>query len=187
MSKDEAFTVKDSGERRDFTTGSRRDVALGKPAPDLISPFLQLRLANHLTLGKVKYGRHNWSKGQPNSVAWESFNRHRLQADLGMEDEDHLSAMVFNLMIIIHNQELKKMGMLPPELDDWPVNWCQHINGGDPRVDDPPNADSELMARVAKELAEYTARMRDYLAKENREWIHANGPETSDRAPGERD
>ena len=39
--------VKDSGERQEFNTGSRRDTCVGKGRYDLISPVALRRLARH--------------------------------------------------------------------------------------------------------------------------------------------
>jgi hypothetical protein len=121
MSND--FTIRDTGVRRTFDSGAQRDRGTEKSRPDLISPFLLDRLGWHLARGAKKYSAWNWAKGMPSSEYWASLNRHLMDAAKGDTAEDHLAAIVFNAMGIIHNQEMKKLGLLKPELDDWPINW----------------------------------------------------------------
>jgi|LakMenEpi03Aug12_release.lakeMendotaPanAssembly.Ray.scaffolds.fasta_scaffold156453_4 hypothetical protein len=126
-------TLNDSGERRTFASGAQRDRGKDKTRPDLVSPFFLQRLGWHMMLGARKYSANNWAKGMPNSEFWASLNRHVAQAAVGDTSEDHLSAIAFNVMGIIHNQEMKKLGLLKPEFDDWPVNWGE-LTGMGPRV-----------------------------------------------------
>lgn len=112
------FTVKDSGERREFATGSVRDRGDLKPRPDYISPFALLEVGEHMRKGAVKYGPGNWTLGQPFSEMTASMYRHLLQWMIGDEDENHLAAIVFNAQALIHFREMIKRGVLPAELDD---------------------------------------------------------------------
>jgi hypothetical protein len=95
------FAVKDSGVRQDYPSGMRRDTQEDKPDYTLIDiPFLT-RIAIHLVKGAVKYGRDNWRKA--NSVEEltrfrSSALRHMMQWQNGEVDEDHMAAVVFNLM-----------------------------------------------------------------------------------------
>lgn len=101
-----AFKVKDSGNRRQFDTGSQRDTVEGKTRVDLVtSPYVMERLGHHSGKGAVKYDEWNWAKGQPNSVYIASAMRHLSSFSGGMIDEDHLAAAIWNLMGIMHNQE----------------------------------------------------------------------------------
>jgi hypothetical protein len=95
------FLVKDSGERRSFESGMVRDTASGKTDYTLIvdGPMLE-RWAVHLTKGAVKYSKRNWM--QANGPAelerfMESAMRHFLQWFRGETDEDHASAVFFNV------------------------------------------------------------------------------------------
>lgn len=126
------FTVKDSGERQSFETGAVRDTATDKPRPDLLSPFVMERIGNHMRKGAQKYSAWNWAKGIPSSRYYESLMRHLMKYAQGQRDEDHLSAAVFNLMGLIHNEELCGQSIelmlsdgtfqsLPDELLDFPV------------------------------------------------------------------
>lgn len=100
------FVVKDSGNREEFATGAVRDTADDKPRPDLVSPFFLVRLGTHLRKGAVKYSEWNWAKGIPSSRCYASCMRHLMAYAMGKRDEDHLAAAVFNLMAIIHNEEV---------------------------------------------------------------------------------
>lgn len=106
----EEFIIKDSGERQKYETGAVRDVTTGKPRPDLVSPFFMERLGEHLRKGAEKYNEWNWAKGIPSSRCYESAMRHLMQFAQGKVDEDHLAAAAFNIMVIIHNQEVRKNG-----------------------------------------------------------------------------
>ena len=96
------------GPMQHFSTGAVRDVQDNKPRPDLVSPFFILRLGEHLRKGSEHYGEHNWEKGIPNSRCFASLMRHLNQWASGETNEDHLAAAAFNLMAIIHNEEVAK-------------------------------------------------------------------------------
>lgn len=160
VSEGVGFTVKDTGGRREFTTGSRRDLATGKVRPDLVGVFSRMRLGAHLALGCIKYGAHNWTRGQPSSTYWESAMRHVLLAELGLEDEDHLAAILFNIGGIIHNQEMARLGLLPEGLDDWPVKWGLHMLEGDPNYQSPPNPDPEMLKKASEAGQKYLEELR---------------------------
>ena len=113
--------VKDSGERQNFDTGSVRDTNTGKGRFDLVAPYAMLRLAQHYENGSRKYGDRNWELGQPLSRYLDSAIRHLTKVVMGLEDEDHLSAAVWNIMAITETQLRIKLGILPKELDDLPT------------------------------------------------------------------
>lgn len=100
------FKIEDSGERQEFVSGAVRDTAEGKSRPDLISPFFLERLGHHMCKGADKYDAWNWAKGIPNSRCYASAMRHMLEYAQGETNEDHLSAAAFNIMAMIHNQEV---------------------------------------------------------------------------------
>lgn len=117
----EKFThVKDSGKRQEFDTGSRRDTAEGKGRPDLIPTLLLERLGQHFENGARKYGDNNWQKGQPLSRYYASAFRHLLKVRDGKEDEDHLTAAIWNLQAIMWTLEEIREGRLPDSLLDLP-------------------------------------------------------------------
>ena len=112
------FTVKDSGEREEFATGSRRDTQVGKGRYDLI-PYEPLRqLAVLYEQGAEKYGDRNWEKGQPLSRYANSGTRHLqhvLNADV---DENHPIQAAWNMLAIAYTVDKIRKGELPRELDD---------------------------------------------------------------------
>ena len=95
------FVVKDSGVREDYPSGMRRDTQEGKPDYTLIDIDFLTRFAEHLGKGAIKYGEDNWRLANSESEykrfkksAW----RHLMQWLKGKVDEDHASAVVFNIM-----------------------------------------------------------------------------------------
>lgn len=103
-----AFITKDSGERQSFDSGAVRDTEKGKPRFDLIPPDALTRVAMLYARGADKYGDRNWEKGMPVSRFYSSALRHLFQYGQGDIDEDHLSAVIFNCLAIIHFQEKDK-------------------------------------------------------------------------------
>lgn len=102
------FIVKDSGKRQEFASGMRRDTTEGKPLYTLIDRKLLKRLAMHLTKGAEKYGRENWKLANSQEELdrfRDSAFRHFMQWLDGERDEDHLSAVVFNIWAAEYVQE----------------------------------------------------------------------------------
>lgn len=97
----EKFVVKDSGTRKEFTSGMVRDVTTDKTNYSLVfdGPLLE-RWARHLTLGAKKYSNRNWMKADGDEELErfrESAVRHFIQWYRGDTDEDHAAAVVFNI------------------------------------------------------------------------------------------
>lgn len=113
-------SVKDSGSREEFQTGSVRDTRDGKGRFDLISPIVTERDAKHLENGAKKYGSRNWEKGQPLSRFMDSAMRHLNKYMEGHRDEDHLAAARWNIAAIIHIEEMIRRGKMPNTLNDLP-------------------------------------------------------------------
>lgn len=111
-------SVKDSGARQEFTTGSRRDVQDDKPRLDLIPTLWLRRLGDHLRNGAVKYGDNNWQLGQPIMRYYGSAMRHMLQWREGATDEDHFAACAWNVLAAMWTENEILNGRLPAELDD---------------------------------------------------------------------
>lgn len=99
------YTTKDSGERTSFASGMVRDITEGKTRYDLIIPNdcqdpMFKRWAELMTRGAEKYGSRNWEKasGEEELARFkESAFRHFVQWYLGQTDEDHASAVFFNI------------------------------------------------------------------------------------------
>ena len=108
--------INDGGERMTFgETSAQREPATGKGRPDLISPFALTRVAKWYELGANKYADRNWEKGMPFSRYTASMFRHVIAWMKGDESEDHLSAIIWNAMCMMHHQELGQT-----EWDDMP-------------------------------------------------------------------
>lgn len=107
--------IKDSGERREFSSGAVRDMHDGKG--DMVSiPWESiLRLSRHYEAGAKKYVRWNYRKGIPVSSFIDSAVRHLAKYQCGEDDEDHLSAAAFNVLgaMLMENTM--------PEMQDLPM------------------------------------------------------------------
>lgn len=114
MSKDK---MTDTGNRISFGEGKAfREPTTDKGRYDLISPFAMDRLAKWLELGCKKYNDRNWELGGiPFSRYVDSAKRHLNKYLMGMEDEDHLAGVLFNICALIHFEVLEKF-----EDDDLP-------------------------------------------------------------------
>jgi hypothetical protein len=111
----------DNGKRQSFGENRAiRDTADDKPRPDLISPFAEERQGHWLLLGARKYAERNWEKGMPFSRCVASLKRHLMKYQQGKKDEDHLAAIMFNAMALIHYEEMIERGVLLAELNDMP-------------------------------------------------------------------
>lgn len=100
------FSIKDSGERKEFSSGMVRDTSSGKTQfHRVLEGPMFARWANHLTKGAVKYpdrpdGRANWTlaSGQEELDRFkQSAFRHFIQWLNGDRDEDHAAAVLFNI------------------------------------------------------------------------------------------
>lgn len=101
-----SFVIKDSGERAKFSSGMVRDTTTGKIdySRVLDGPMFE-RWAEHLSKGAIKYpdvrpGVANWTLAN-GPEEYERFRksafRHFLQWFRGDRDEDHASAVFFNI------------------------------------------------------------------------------------------
>lgn len=110
------FVIKDSGERKAFAGGMVRDITEGKTDYGLVldGPMFE-RWAIHLTKGAKKYAKRNWMKAE-GEEEYERFResalRHFMQWYRGARDEDHASAVYFN----INGAEYLAEKMATPEI-----------------------------------------------------------------------
>ena len=107
--------IDDGGTRESYATGAIREPRSGKGRYDLITPHGLERLAKWYELGALKYADRNWEKGIPASRCISSGMGHIIKYLKGMDDEDHLAAAVWNLMAVIHFEEVL------PEMIDVPT------------------------------------------------------------------
>lgn len=99
------YVVNDSGDRTQYTSGAVRDRRDDKPRYDLIPPDAMFRVAMQYTRGAVKYGESNWHLGIPTQDMLASAMRHLEAWRLGAKEEDHLAAVVWNILAIIQYEE----------------------------------------------------------------------------------
>lgn len=104
--------LKDSGSRREFSTGAVRDMVDGKGDMYSLPAAALLRLSKHYEAGAKKYGRLNYQKGIPISAFMDSALRHMFKYLDGWDDEDHLCAAAFNILGAIQMEERN------PEMQD---------------------------------------------------------------------
>lgn len=100
-----------------FKTGAIRDTQEGKESyVETISWSAFKRYAIYMTNKKTKYGSGNFKKGIPIDNYEESLIRHmqkylanKYEGGTVEPNEDHLSAIVFNVFGIMHEEERKKI------------------------------------------------------------------------------
>lgn len=110
-----SYTIETSGVQEEFIGGAVRDTQEGKPRYDLI-PILGLRrVAIHYGSGARHYKEWNWALGIKFSRMMASLLRHAFARMCGSKKEDHLAAIVFNALGMMHFEETNR-----PELDDLP-------------------------------------------------------------------
>lgn len=116
----DAHYVDDGGTRISYGTGATREPDDDKPRPDLISPFFKERLGRWLSLGAKKYALWNWARGMPFSRCLAAMERHLMRYQQGSREEDHLAAVAFAAMQLIHYEEMIARKALAADLNDLP-------------------------------------------------------------------
>ena len=109
-------TIKDSGQRSEFSTGAVRDMSEGKGRMDLLCWNAIMEVSKHCEEGAKKYGENNVDKGIPMHSLADSAMRHMAKFIAGHKDEDHLRAAAWNILWALEFRETK------PELNDL-YNW----------------------------------------------------------------
>lgn len=109
-----AESIKDSGERTEFSTGAVRDMHEGKGRFDLLPWPAIWEVAKHCENGAKKYGEHNVDRGIPIHSLIDSMIRHTIKFWLGWDDEPHLTAACWNALWALN------MMLVKPEMDDRP-------------------------------------------------------------------
>lgn len=100
-----------------FSTGAIRDNQAGKEDYiETISWSAFKRYAQYMTGKKAKYGAGNFKKGIPSESYEQSMLRHvqkylanKYENGTIEKEEDHLSAILFNVFGLIHNEEILKL------------------------------------------------------------------------------
>jgi len=94
-------------EQTKFSTGAVRSTDANSTRYDLISPVGLRRIAETYAEGAKKYGDNNWQKGMPASDTMNHAIRHLNLWLSGDKTEDHLAHAAWNLIAIMHFEELK--------------------------------------------------------------------------------
>lgn len=99
-----------------FDSGAIRDTQEGKPNfYECMSPFAMWRYGEYMEKSAEKYGADNWTKGIPIESYMKSLERHLLKLKMELkygftkEEGDHASAIMFNIMGLMHQQEIEKI------------------------------------------------------------------------------
>lgn len=111
--------IKDTGNRRAFSTGAVRDIAVGKGRYDLLPWDAIHEFAMHCEQGAIKYGERNCEKGIPMHSLIDSAIRHLSCYLRGMKDEPHLRAALWNIGFAIYTEKHH------PEMQDIPVRMVE--------------------------------------------------------------
>jgi hypothetical protein len=100
---------------RSFTSGAIRDIDQGKPNfPECFSYLAFWRYGEYMRKASSKYGENNWQKGIPAEEYEKSLMRHLVRYFANKQgaslepDQDHLSAAMFNLMGLMHEDEKRR-------------------------------------------------------------------------------
>lgn len=112
--------IEKNTEKRQFSTGAKRQFAKGKGTPVLFPPEAMIALAKHFEGGAEIYGPRNWEKGLPLSEIMSSALRHGFQEMTGLIDENHAVAFFWNACIYVATKIRIERGLLPKELNDMP-------------------------------------------------------------------
>lgn len=104
--------TKNSGNIETTKGGGMREVKTGKLRYDLLPPHALKRIAGLYTRGAEIYGDRNWEQGLPLSSLKAAAWRHFMQWNMGETDEDHLAAVCWNLMAVMHFEELGRKDLM---------------------------------------------------------------------------
>lgn len=125
LGKTEIQTKIIENEVRKFASGAIRDSEEGKEDYiETISWTAFRRYAQFMTGKKVRYGSGNFKKGIDKNSYERSLVRHLTKYFINKyengnleKDDDHLSAMLFNIFGIIHEEEQEKLKNLNSEIE----------------------------------------------------------------------
>ncbi len=96
---------------KEFPSGALRSTDSDDVRFDLITPIGLRRLAATYAEGERKYSAHNWEKGMPASDLINHALNHInlwLEGNTVEGNEDHLAHAVWNLMAVMHFEEVKR-------------------------------------------------------------------------------
>lgn len=98
--------MQEKNNMRVFDTGATKNISKGKGRYDLIPCEALEALAKRFEFGVEQGHEENgYRKGIPDNVLLDSAMRHLNQARMGLRDEDHLAAVMWNVSVLIFNRE----------------------------------------------------------------------------------
>ena len=140
------MTIKyEQGDKREFSTGAKRQNADSKPRPGLFPGDAYLAISQHFADGAAVYDDRNWERGLPLNSIIDSLERHIAQEKMGMTDESHDLALAWNAVVYLATKLRIKAGILPPELDDMPKYNKVEVDGDHCAQQSPNCCNNELM------------------------------------------
>ena len=182
------YEVKDSGKRFESEDGMVRDTSEGKPQFSLMFPKgipyedqLMTRVADLYYKGGVKYGERNWEKSnteQSLAKHEDCLMRHVVKFLLGMEDEDHAAAVVWNVNAVLltrykiaHEVENETTAKIDEFLDD-PSKGVKKARPRTPMTDEDFIAKTNAAVSVpdAKPFPKVEFKLGDELLDKNNDW-----------------
>ncbi len=111
---------KEKGKKREFSTGAKRQAAVGKGLPSLFPGDAYIDISKHFEHGAEHYDARNWEKGLPLASIIDSLERHIAAEKMGLTDESHARALAWNAVVYLAIKLRIENGILPKELDDMP-------------------------------------------------------------------
>ncbi|HDZ15373.1 hypothetical protein LCGC14_1396840 [marine sediment metagenome] len=148
---------KETGKKREFSTGAKKQAASGKGTPVLVPGDAILEIAKHFEDGAEHYGARNWEKGIPLSELLNSLERHLQQLKMGLTDESHDRAMAWNVIVYLATKLRIEAGILPKELDDMP----KYISAEE--LTEELGLDNKMMKKLLDEKPEEIKYCRDCI------------------------
>lgn len=109
-------------------SGAVREDKTMKPRPDLICTYMIEALGYQLGNGAIIHGERNWELGIADNSYLEGLHRHVMLLTRGENNEDHASAVVFNIMGLRRNAELGQAGGTPVNIFTL-KQWKDKMNG----------------------------------------------------------
>lgn len=119
--------LKDSGERRTFSTGAQRDRGHGKGKPSLVPGFVIWLVSRIYEDGAIKYTDRNWEKGMPLSEYIDSAERHLQKLKDGLRDEPHASQVIWNMIGYIFTATMIKLKLRDQSLNNMPNTFTSTV------------------------------------------------------------
>jgi hypothetical protein len=131
---DAGFVIKDSGQRQEFDGGAMRDTEDGKLDYSNLFVWFEpmgTRYVEHMTKGRSKYpdpepGVPNWSlfEATPETLArtQRSLDRHYKAYRMGLKDEDHAAAILFNLNLAEKIRQALALAQI--EAEGYDIAWA---------------------------------------------------------------